>query len=319
MSYLATLARVLFESGDLPAVSAVEIEPGYEYAVRLRYHSGGVRLLHAADLGLNSGSSTAVLRDKAYTKYFLTVSGFTVPVGNVYLSKWWASRLDNPGDSSEFAPRRVGVELGFPVYVKPADGSQGVGVFRCTNTEELMSALETFEHTRTRVIVVEREVGYPDHRVVVLDDDIVAAYRREPPEILGDGFATVAELSAQAGIRASAFSAPPTMVLPINRHLRGHIANLSSGGRGVDLTGIMHPDWVELALRVRAEFGARYVGIDLVCADLTGPRSDEYAILEVSGAPGLNHFAEIGPAQERRVKKHYAQLLNLDPNTHGGR
>ena len=89
------------------------------------------------------------------------------------------------------------------------------------------------------------------------------------------------------------------------------VSNLSAGGTAEDVTTRMAACWKDLAVSIAASLGARFCGVDLSTPDIE--RDGEYAVLEVNGCPGLDHFqdADVEPAQ--RVSELYARVLNARP------
>lgn len=199
--YVTRMVASLFAEGALTEVAAVEIEPEYGYVARLHYTNGTYRMTRGNNVGLNAGSSMEVVNDKAYTKFFLRRSGINCPDGEAFLLEWWATHLQprltsygfGPMRTARDAPHYVDDKLGFPVYVKPADGSRGAGIWRATDTHDLVRVLEAFERERVKVAVVERAVDLPDYRLVVLDGMLISAYRRTRW-----GFAGTAEPPSQS-------------------------------------------------------------------------------------------------------------------------
>jgi cyanophycin synthetase len=87
----------------------------------------------------------------------------------------------------------VAQKVGLPVVVKPQDGNQGKGVtVNITDRAQLEEAYKNAADYGT--VMVERFLPGQDFRLLVVGDQLVAAARREPPQVLGDGERTVREL-----------------------------------------------------------------------------------------------------------------------------
>ena len=85
--------------------------------------------------------------------------------------------------------------------------------------------------------------------------------------------------------------------------------NLSSGGDAVDVTGTLHPTFKNLALRLVRDMGLRYCGVDIIVeGDITKPLN-QYRILEVNAAPGIDNYAKSGLQQKRIVEGMYLKVL----------
>lgn len=343
--YHVTVNHVLklFHEGALGNVAKVEVEPDYGYAARLTYTDGSVRIIYGYDLGLNPAAAYYLAKDKGYTKMLLRAIGVNCPDGAEFLLPWWHQqigvpqlKIGNPNvRSSDAAPDYVEHELGYPVYVKPVEGSQGQDIFFVRNREELMAVLASYETKRVRVAVIEQPVALPDYRIVCLDGRLISAYRRIPLAVTGDGRQTIRELLAalqqryeQEGRdvhldvddpRLKSYMAQHDLTaesVPVagERVTLAAISNLSAGGTSEDVTGTIHPRWVELAGYVARNFSLRLIGLDLACADITNPDAD-YSVLEVNGSPGLDHYASSGDKQRHVVDQLYVEVLNAFPAT----
>ncbi len=313
----------LHASGRLPLVEAVEVEPEYGHAARVRYRDGSIRLVRGHDLGINTAAASQIAKDKGYTRFFLQHSGFVCPTGASFLLPWWAARIGprlrdqglqrlHVADEARAYARDV---LGYPVSAKPADGSKGIGVYRCEGEDDLDRAMAEYEAERVRVAVVEESVELPDFRVVVLHGEVFAAYQRTPLMVLGDGRRRIADLLtvavddrvtrrlAREGLDLSSVPAAGQTVRLLD------ISNLSAGGSAIELTAALAPRWAQLAVRIARTLGLDLCGVDLACPDLTAGAGG-YSILEVNAEPGLEHYAAIGPEQAAAVRALYAAVFS---------
>lgn len=87
-------------------------------------------------------------------------------------------------------------EIGFPVVIKPANGSMGRGVYTNIKTQEsLKAAVDDFK-TRYRYtkIIMERHYFGNEYRIYVVGDKVIGATNRVPANVEGDGVHTVEEL-----------------------------------------------------------------------------------------------------------------------------
>src|SRR5256885_761574 len=124
--------------------------------------------------------AVSIASDKELTKALLAEAGLPVPKG----------RTVETLDEAHAAARRIGG----PVVVKPLDGNQGKGVSTAVVGEAALAvAFERASAYRGRLIV-ESFIEGDDYRVLVIGNQVVAAARRRPPEVTGDGQATVRQL-----------------------------------------------------------------------------------------------------------------------------
>ena len=89
---------------------------------------------------------------------------------------------------------RAAKRIGFPVVLKPLSGNHGRGVsINLKTPDEVETAFEKAqEHGRT--IIVESYIEGFDHRLLVIDGELVAAAKREPGHVVGDGKHTIEQL-----------------------------------------------------------------------------------------------------------------------------
>jgi cyanophycin synthetase len=116
--------------------------------------------------------------DKEETNRILGQLGLPVPQQELVQSEEGAAR----------AARRIG----YPVVVKPYNGNHGRAVAIHLTTEEAVRA--AFEAARevSRSVIVESYMAGEDHRLLVVDGELVAATKRTPGHVVGDGRHTVA-------------------------------------------------------------------------------------------------------------------------------
>jgi D-alanine-D-alanine ligase-like ATP-grasp enzyme len=334
----------LFEEGALDTVVSVEVEPEYGYATRITYTDGGVRMTRGNDLGLNPSGACDVARDKAHTKFFLESIGIRCPRGSSFVLPTWAGQIGpwllerglakvrGPSDALSYVQKNIG----YPNYVKPNEGSQGLDVHRCDSDSDVTEAMIAMENRGVRVAVIEEAVEFPDFRIVVLDGVVISAYSREPLTVIGTGDASVDELLLQKqasfkfeerdtripiedqridkrlkrlGLTRASTPGPGERLCLLDQ------SNLSLGGEAKDLTKLIDVHWENLAVEISTSLGLRFCGVDLALEDIENPDSD-YSVLEVNSAPGLDHYAAVGVTQEALVRALYARLFCASPKQH---
>lgn len=227
--------------------------------------------------------------------------------------------------------------IGQAVVVKPLDSKKGQGVSLCVSGESGLRA--AFERARrySATVIVESFIPGADHRVLVIDGKVVAAARRIPAAVTGDGQRSVAELVAEANKdprRGPGFSNLMNLIewddevdaelmhqglardsVPpagIEVRLR-ETANISTGGTAVDVTDQIHP-----ANKIMLERAARVAGLDVVGIDFITPdisrsyRDVGGAICEINISPGLRPHqvaAQVPGAKPRDVVGPIVDLL----------
>src|SRR5699024_8154336 len=87
---------------------------------------------------------------------------------------------------------RAARRIGYPIVTKPYNGNHGRGIsIRLTSdAEEIQGFTVAREHARS--VIVETFLEGDDHRLLVVNGELVAATRRTPGHVVGDGVQTVA-------------------------------------------------------------------------------------------------------------------------------
>jgi len=204
------------------------------------------------------------------------------------------------------------------IAVKPADGEQGKGIsLMVTSPDELELAIKRAEQISTKVIMEEFVKG-KDLRIVVINFEVVAAAIRKPPEIIGNGVHTIAELITKLSRRREAAthgessipldsetekcvnSAGYNMddVLPTRKKvLVRKTANLHTGGTIHDVTKNLDPKLAEAAILIARTINIPVVGVDFM---VQSPAKEHYVFIEANERPGLaNH--EPQPTAQRFI------------------
>jgi cyanophycin synthetase len=254
--------------------------------------------IQAAETCFTSAIAESIAQDKELTKNLLHAAGVAVPLG----------RPVKDADDAWAAAQ----EIGLPVVVKPRDGNQGKGIsVNLTGEEQIKKAFTLAEEFRDDILVEKYLPGH-DYRLLVIGDKLIAAARRDPPLVTGDGVHTVRQLVelvnkdprrsdghatsltkirfdeialarlAQQGLDAD--SVPPRG----SRVILRNNANLSTGGTATDVTDDVHPELAACAVAAAQTVGLDICGIDVVCDTMLKPLEDQGGgIVEVNAAPGL--------------------------------
>jgi D-alanine-D-alanine ligase-like ATP-grasp enzyme len=330
----------LFNQGLLDQVEMLDIESDYGYVGRVIYKNGAVRYFKGSNLNFNAHGVAEILKDKNYTKYFLRKYGYQVSDGKIFVTDSFFQQpkrriIDAKAPFSDIsqAPEYVRQELGYPCFVKPNDGSQGIGVYHCTNEPELTEALNQLVASRYPVILIEKPIDYPEFRAVVYQSELICCYGRRPMQIIGDGSQTFRQLFNQQLERLTQANRPHSFALDDDRVqyklkklgltsdaviAHGAVidvfdsANLSTGGQVVDFTDAIHPHWKALCVAVTRQFDLTVCGVDIFIEDITNPNSN-YAIVELNATPTLSGYATVSERAKAIVYDLYRQILNT-PN-----
>ncbi|OZV71097.1 cyanophycin synthetase [Winogradskyella aurantia] len=243
--------------------------------------------------------------DKEDTKYLLEQAEVEVPRGDIIKRE----------RSLEDACRYVG----YPLVIKPIDGNHGRGI--TVNINNYEDALEAFrqakESSRSGSIIVEKYITGEDYRLLVINNKLVAAAKRTPAHVIGDGKSTVQQLIDKVNkdprrgyghenvlTQISVNELTKTIIKDAGYTLDSILAdgetlilkdtaNLSTGGTAEDVTDIVHPANISMAERISKIIDLDICGIDVITTDITKPLSETGgAVLEVNAGPGFRmHLA----------------------------
>lgn len=208
-------------------------------------------------------------------------------------------------------------KIGYPIVIKPLDGNHGKGAsINVTNYDDARAGLEYAKKYSRRVIVEKFITGF-DFRVLVIDNKLVAAAKREPAHIKGNGKQTIQQLIDETNRDPRRGYGHENVLTQIDVdrdtldllekknytletvpkqdeivYLKS-TANLSTGGTSVDVTDMMHPENIFLCERISRVIGLDICGIDIMAENLTQPLKETGGcILEVNAAPGFRmHLA----------------------------
>ncbi|WP_250435295.1 cyanophycin synthetase [Hanstruepera flava] len=243
--------------------------------------------------------------DKEDTKYLLEQAEVEVPRGDII------RRERSLEEACDY--------VGFPLVIKPIDGNHGRGI--TVNIQSYEEALEAFrqakESSRSGAIIVEKFIVGEDYRLLVINNKLVAAAKRTPAHVTGDGKSTVQELIDEVNkdprrgyghenvltqitvndltktiIKDAGYSLD-SVIAKGERLILKDTANLSTGGTAEDVTDIVHPANVSMAERISKIIDLDICGIDIMTTDISQPLSETGgAVLEVNAGPGFRmHLA----------------------------
>jgi len=256
------------------------------------------RRIQAAEIDATGAIAETIAQDKELTKKLLDAAGVPVPLGRV---------VTDPDDAWAAAQ-----EIGLPVVIKPKDGNQGKGVTVNVNTREQLTAGFHAASEFRDDILVEKYLPGHDYRLLVIGNKLIAAARRDPPHVVGDGVHTVRQLVETVNLDPRRGSGHATSLTKIRfddialaslakqgydaesvppkgqRVTLRNNANLSTGGSATDVTDDVHPEVAARAIAAAHMVGLDICGVDLVCDSVLKPIEDQNGgIVEVNAAPGL--------------------------------
>lgn len=305
--------------------------PAYRLAVpgqfvQLGQGARGRRIMETLS-DCTSSIGNMLSRDKLMTNLLLHRQGIPTP-GTMLVS--------STNEALAIARRR-----GFPLVVKPNSAAKGKGVTVEIASEEQLRVAFTKAAAHQGGVIIERHLTGDDHRLLVVGGRLIAAAKRQPAMVVGDGKKNVRQLLtelnddprrglfpferllekvvfdeeamerlAAAGLSFDSIPADGQAV-----SLRG-AANISRGGTSVDVTELVHSDNRAMIERAARIIGLEVVGIDFLTPNISRSWKEiPCGVLEVNTPPGLR--PHLGANHKRDVVGPI--VANLFPGDNSGR
>lgn len=278
------------------------IRLGSNSLVQLGYGVNQVRF-QATITDKTNHISVSIAGNKAETKRMLKAASIPVAGGDIC--------------STEEELEEIIAQIGYPIVIKPLDGNHGKGAsINVNNLADAKAGLEFAQQYSRRVIVEKFITGY-DFRVLVIDNKVVAAAKREPAHVKGNGKDTIQKLIDTENLDPRRGYGHENVLteITVDRDTtdlltkKGYTletvpadgevvylkstANLSTGGTSIDVTDKMHPENIFICERIARVIGLDICGIDIMAENLTEPlKVNGGVVLEVNAAPGFRmHLA----------------------------
>lgn len=267
----------------------------------------------------DSAMGMKVARDKARTARWLRAAG--LPAAEHQLVR------------TVVQAQAASLGLGWPVVIKPADAERGEGVSVDVQKNGLDSAFAfALEHSPRKQVLVERQVNGVCHRLFIAKDRLLYAVRRLPIGVYGNGFDSVEKLvqsACNSELKQAPWRRSPIQLIDdiaiteLNRQgvqpasvpaagrfvaLR-RIESAAWGGVDEDVTGLIHPENLRVALEATRLCGLEVAGIDFISPDISQPWHTNGAVInEVNYAPLLGEAA----ISRKHVPEFIERLLGGD-------
>jgi cyanophycin synthetase len=254
--------------------------------------------IQATVTGRTSYIAVELAQDKEETNKILANCGLPVPQQDLVRS----------ADRAVRAAER----LGYPVVTKPYNGNHGRGISIGLKTPDEVRAGFAAAAEHSSSVIVETFLQGDDFRLLVVNGELIAATKRTPGHVVGDGQHSVKslvetvnqdprrgvghekvmtriELDAQAEMMLGRVDMTVDSVPAAGQTvLLRSTANLSTGGTATDVTDIIHPDNREMAVRAVTAIGLDVGGVDFLCPDITESyKTVGGGICEINAAPGF--------------------------------
>ncbi|HKJ17999.1 MAG TPA: cyanophycin synthetase [Xanthomonadales bacterium] len=260
--------------------------------------------------------------DKEETHNLLKDLGLPVPIQQLVYGR----------DGAVRAAKRIG----YPVVVKPLDANHGRGVsINLMDEEQVVTGFDkALDNARGRSVLVESYIDGFDHRMLVVNGELVAVAKRVPGHVVGDGKQTIEQLVDEVNLdprrgighekvltrleldhqaerlMAKAEYNSETVLEKGEVFFLRSTANLSTGGTAIDMTDVCHPDNREMAQKAVQSVGLDVGGVDFLTSDITRSYKEVGGgIVEVNAAPGFRMHVAPSEGEPRDVSGKVMDML----------
>ncbi|TMW72351.1 hypothetical protein [Alteribacter natronophilus] len=224
-----------------------------------------------------------ICADKNLTKAELIKGGVNTPPGTSVRASQPEQELISSAE-----------DIGFPLVIKPLDGSFGRGVFPgIENGRQLKQAVKKLRSSNVEDLILEKHVSGDEYRVYVVDSRTVGVLKRIPANVTGDGRSTIQMLAEEKNRKRMQNPRLKSCPIVIGADEKAFLkksglspesvpdkgstvfltakSNISSGGDPVDVTDEF-PDAAkqEAVKAVKAIPGLPYAGVDLILDEESG-------------------------------------------------
>ncbi|MEX0849658.1 MAG: hypothetical protein WD055_05490 [Candidatus Dependentiae bacterium] len=232
-------------------------------------------------------------------------------------------------------------QVSFPLVIKPTYGTLSQGAhFPINSWPHFVYAFFASKRYGWHTMV-EKYYSGKSYRIVVTQDNMLAAAHRLPANVIGNGKDTIKQLIQQKNkdprrkpkeIQNTTLhhviidNNTTRMLRQQNKTLHSIPAQdeqifleqkllLSRGGDVIDITDQVHPKNKAMFIRTATVLGANLAGIDCIMTDISQPWNEqETGIIDVNGKPyiDMHHFPSQGIT--RNIAKSIVSLLDDIPS-----
>ncbi|WP_160112517.1 ATP-grasp domain-containing protein [Salicibibacter kimchii] len=238
--------------------------------------------------------------DKALTYEWLSSAGVPVPKGKRFTEEIPEEEIVQYAKTT-----------GFPLVLKPTNGSGGKGVI--VNIQSVKTLKEAIfyvrEELRFKEIIVEQYITGDEVRIFVLGDQLFSAVHRIPANVVGDGEHSLRTLIDMKNEERKNVPHLYDRPIKLDRQLYTTLresgltldtvpkhgrriflkktSNVSSGGDPVDVTDRLTPELREMAVQAcQAVPGLAHCGLDM----MVDWENNKGFVIELNTRPGIGSF-----------------------------
>lgn len=180
---------------------------------------------------------------------------------------------------------RYAKKIGFPLVIKPTDGSSGRGVITdIKNIDDFKSALTYVrDDLNFKKVIVERFFVGEDYRIYVIGNKVIGAHKRVSANVIGDGEHTIKELINIKNEQRKKNPFIENRPIKIDENLKEFLDD-----KNLTLSSIPNPG-ERVFLRRQGAYLKERDPVDIT--DKLPEKIKEIAIKATQAIPGLNHCA----------------------------
>lgn len=244
---------------------------------------------------INNGLAGSLTTNKNLSYQVLSQAGISVPATALL-----QNLFNNEGELKADA-RQLVSKMQFPLFVKPDNGSQGMGIALVSDEKQLLAHIKLWQK-KYATFLAQEYINAPEYRILILDAKPRFIYRRIPGKVCGDGKNTFIEL-----VRGLSRSTDLDLNFGINRNYifeqllqlnadwqsvipKGVEVKLSPGvslksGRSFsDLAFDAPPSWENWLAKIDRAINARLYAVDFfIRGDYENP--DDFLVIEINSNP----------------------------------
>lgn len=254
-----------------------------------------------------------VARDKLKSLDYIKRAGAPVP---------WQINVRDKNSLQKIAPT-----VSFPVVLKPRGGSKGKGVkVNIRSPQELVDSYKNSPYAGAPMVIQEHIEGH-EFRLLVIDAQFIAAVRRIPAFVEGNGLHSInqlIEIKNKIERRDGLYLMPIKIDHDLQQLLRKQglsldsvlkqnqkiqirdVSNVSLGGITQDCTDRVHPDNKAAAVIAAKSCLLDVAGIDFISNDISKSwKEGSGKIIEINNKPGIDLHMLPTRGKKREITKHF--------------
>lgn len=255
-------------------------------------------------IDLNKSAPTEFAQNKALSSEVIKRTGINIPREQV---------IKNSTDLIRDIKDAINY-IQLPAIIKPVHGAQGKNIYKITQIDEIdeICNQNTFDGDD---LIIQQYIDVPHEvRIVLLDGEVIQAYKRDYVHIIGDSVKTIEKLIEEKNskfkegrrntiidkndlqiqnillnLKLSIFS-----ILPNNYRVNlSYGRNLSRGGEYEFIENRLSQDLIRISKKISDATGLRLVGLDLFLADEAEliKTENQVTFIEYNASPDMeNNF-----------------------------